>query len=233
MRLLLQWLSWIVGLSLQWLVLSELFAGPWRRFPFLLIYACCLALTTIADIASYYLLGRTHPDYAASFWAAELIRQSGLYCLVVSLISEVLRPSRSRRILICLIVTAAVVFWGGSLALHHQASLNRWMTLVTRNLSLCTAGLNLFLWFTLISREPRDLDRLMIAGGLGLQLTGEAVGQSIRGMQLSSSATIVGNIVVVLAHFLCLAVWWQALLRMNAPRREYDAGRGVRSLEVN
>jgi hypothetical protein len=50
----------------------------------------------------------------------------------------------------------------------------------------------------------------MIAGGLGLQMTGEAIGQAIRQLNVSMQVSLGGSIFIVLTHFLCLFIWWRA-----------------------
>lgn len=85
------------------------------------------------------------------------------------------------------------------------------MTTVARNLSFFTAVLNLVAWFMFVRVQPRDVQRLMIAGGLGLQMTGEAIGQAVRQMNVSMQVSLGGSIFIVLTHLLCLFIWWRAL----------------------
>ena len=211
----LQWVLWIAGLSLQFLVLAALLAGPYKQLPILFAYSICLLVTTVVDIAVYHAIGNTHPSYYDYYWGAELVRQSGLFALVVSLVLDVMPEGNRRKLILRLIVTGAILFWVGSMTLHYNRYLNVWMTQVTRNLSFCSAIMNLVLWFILLSAEKKDLRRLMIGGGLGLQLTGEAIGQSIRQLQHSYALSLAGGMLIVLAHFLCLYIWWQALSRRS------------------
>ena len=48
----------------------------------------------------------------------------------------------------------------------------------------------------------------MVSGGMGIQMAGKAIGHSLR--QLSRSAMMPGDLVIVLSHLLCLYIWWQA-----------------------
>jgi hypothetical protein len=95
------------------------------------------------------------------------------------------------------------------------------MTAVIRNMSLGAAILNLGLWAGLIGRKDRDPQLLLLSGGLGLQMTGEAMGHSLR--MISRTSEIFGNVVLVVAHLLCLLAWWQAF-RKTQPSR---AGAGT------
>jgi hypothetical protein len=216
MREALQWILWLVGLILQGAVLASLFPNPWSYVPMLFLYIVSLLCTTLADIFFYLTLTDNPAALSASFWMVELIRQSALFALVVAFLAEQLRYQRARRTLSYITVLGAIVFWGGSLLFYRQPLLNLWMTQVVRNLSFSSAMLTLILWFMLVSQRGRDMTKLLIIGGLGLQMAGEAIGQSIRQLQLSAVTFWMGNIIVVLAHFLCLAIWWQALARRKA-----------------
>ena len=54
-----------------------------------------------------------------------------------------------------------------------------------RNLSFFTGVLNLGVWFAYARSRIRDTRRLIIAAGLGLQMTGEAIGHAIRQLDFS------------------------------------------------
>jgi hypothetical protein len=65
----------------------------------------------------------------------------------------------------------------------------------------------------LISSRKKDHLLLMVVGGLGLQFTGEAVGQSLR--QIASyhhdkTILVLGNLIAGLAQLLRLYVWREA-----------------------
>lgn len=79
---------------------------------------------------------------------------------------------------------------------------------MSRDLNFFSAILNLILWALLIGSKEKDFRLLLISGGLGIQYTGAALGQSLR--TLSPTTTLAGNIVVLVSHFLCLYVWWEA-----------------------
>ena len=83
------------------------------------------------------------------------------------------------------------------------------MTNAFRNVSFCAAVVNLCFWLTLIASPRRNSQILLITGGLGVQMTGAAIGQSLR--QLSPYTVLAGGLVAILSHFLCLFIWWHAL----------------------
>ena len=52
------------------------------------------------------------------------------------------------------------------------------MTPWTRDLNFCSAILDLALWALLIAAREKDHRLLLLSGGLGIQFTGEAIGES-------------------------------------------------------
>jgi hypothetical protein len=106
-----------------------------------------------------------------------------------------------------------MIFWAASVGPTYNPELNTWMNRVVRNLSFGTAVLNLGLWFVLISTRSGDIRRLVISGALGLQMTGEALGQSFRHLFPQEVTALTASLFVVGAHFACLLIWWQTLWR--------------------
>jgi hypothetical protein len=213
----LQWSFWIVGLGLQYLVLAALLSGDWKRYWTIVLYLCCVVGTTIADISFALDASTNTRNYYYFFYFAELIRQTALYLVVVSLVLQVLPDSRIRKSLVQLLVFVALVFWAGSLLVHRHEKIGVWMVPVIRNLSFCSALANMALWFTMVASEKRDQKLLMITGALGIQMTGDAIGQSL--MHLSKATTSFGQIIGVATHFVCLWVWWQAFQGEPTPNR--------------
>jgi hypothetical protein len=88
------------------------------------------------------------------------------------------------------------------------------MTKVTRDLMFGSVGLTLLLWSTLIASKKKDDQLLMITGGLGLQFTMEAIGQSMRQLsQHRPTLLLAANILVSVAHLMRLYVWREAFRR--------------------
>ena len=207
----LQWTFWIVGLGLQYMVVAALLGGAWREYRTTFFYSCLLVVATLADIVMNAAVGKHTWPYIYYYWTAEVLRQTGLYAVVVSLVSHAIPSSRSDRLrnaLIRLLIVLAVIFWLGSFYILEVPKFSLWMSRVIRNLSFCSSIANLALWFVLIAAEKKETRLLMITGGLGLQMTGDAIGQSLR--QVSRNTTWPGDMVLVLTHFLCLYIWWQA-----------------------
>jgi hypothetical protein len=83
-----------------------------------------------------------------------------------------------------------------------------------------SVGLTLLLWSTLIASKQKDDLLLMITGGLGLQFTLEAIGQSLRQLSRHRPAILLAaNILLSAAHLMRLYVWREAFRR---PRKQQE-----------
>lgn len=204
----LQWSLWTVGLTLQYLVTLALLAGPFRQFTVIFAYILCLSITTVTDILMWFDFGNLSHLYHQYYWTADLLRESALYAVVISLVFHAMPHGRRRAALVRLLISVAFLFWIGSILIYQGPNLNRWMVKVVRNLSFSSAIATLILWFVLIASDKRNMRLLVITGGLGLQMTGEAIGQSLR--QISKQTNLLGGLTMVFAHFLCLYIWWRA-----------------------
>jgi len=98
----------------------------------------------------------------------------------------------------------------------RQGPLNRRMTLVSRDLNICAVILDLILWSLLLAARRPDRRLLLLSGGLGLQLTGAIMGESLR--QLARGLYLPGTLLEVTTGVLGLYIWWRALRTIPVPR---------------
>jgi hypothetical protein len=204
-----QWALWALGLSLQFLVISSLLKGLYKKFPFVFSYTVILFFTTVIEIAAF--LNAADARMAARYyWVNDLVLQSLVYAIVITLIYRALSPekrARAGRWLIGLAVLIAII----SALAHRDELLSLWMTKLSRDLNFTAAILDLMLWFILLAARRKNYLLLMMSGALGIQFTGAAIGQSLR--YLTPRTTMLGNLVLVFSHFLCLFIWWRAFRR--------------------
>jgi len=211
----LQWLIFFISLALQVFVIGLLRRGAYKDYPFVFVYSLVLIMTTVADGAAF--AGVARMEYA--FYRNEALRQLLLFTVVMSLMDRAIRerPYRGRiRIFLALSACAAVLI---SVQIHREARdlhhYNLWATQVGRDLSFGSVVLTLLLWVTLISSQRKDAQLLMVTGGLGLQFTGEAIGQSMRQMSVPHHHILLlaGNLVLTASHLMRLYVWSEAFRR--------------------
>jgi hypothetical protein len=217
----LQWVIFFISLALQVYVIALLRRGAYKDYPFAFAYSVVLLLTTVADaVAHAEIVSLSKQAAYFYYYRNEAARQFLLFTVVVSLIERAMQSSQRRgrvRVLLAAVATCAVFV---SLTIHSRSAFGLWMTEVARDLSFGAVVLTLLLWCLLISSRGKDHQLLMVTGGLGLQFTGEAIGQSLR--QLSNhhqGVLFIGNLLGIMAHLLRLYVWLEAFRRPQAPEK--------------
>ncbi len=209
----LQYAGWLIGIPLELLIIGALLRGAYRRFPFVFAYTIALFLTTVVEIPAYvaYFSGKpAGHSRAFYYWIDEGIRQALLFAVVISLIYMATAQIRSRRVVRASLICGAVAFAAASFAIHYDSAgaLSAWMTLWTRDLSFSSAILDLALWAMLLGTQNRDIRLFMLSGALGIQFTGEAIGQTLRNQ--FPATLLAADTLILLANLGCMYIWWQA-----------------------
>jgi len=214
MRAVMQYAFWLIGLPLELLIIAALVRGPYRRFPVVFIYLVTLFLANVVDMAVFTAsfsgvrLAHTRAFY---YWIDQGILQLMVYSVVISLIYGATATIRSRALVRTILTAAAVVFAAGSFLVHYDPHMvaGMWMTLWSRDLNFASAILDLALWAMLLGSQKKETGLLLLSGGLGIEFTGEAIGQSVR--EWLPWTLSPGDVIVALANVACLWIWWQAL----------------------
>ncbi len=228
MEFALQVCGWLIGLPLEILIIAALLRGPYRRFPFVFAYTVVNFLSTVIEIPSsveYYRTG----DYSAAramafyYWIDEGILQLLVLAVVISLIYHATSARQGRRTVRAALIAGAILFAGISFLIHHDSRVPTgvWMTAWTRDLYFISTILDLALWAMLIAARQKDQRLLMLSGALGIQFTGEAIGESLRKLSIGSrahSAVVTGNIVIMLTNLVAMYIWWQTFREHHATR---------------
>lgn len=235
MRLAIQYVLWAAGLGMQVLVIREFLRGFYKRFPVLFAYAITLFLTTIIEVSVYTAASSGARFWVRSwrlyYWIDDAILQALIFSVVISLIHQAMGRTATRTAMGRWLIAGGVLVFALSFLVHRGPlyKLSAWMTLISRDLSFSAVVLDLLLWSTLIASRKKDIQLLMLSGGLGIQFTGAAIGQSVRqlaqgAMGRSYAMALAGSILVVLSNLACLYIWWQALRRPVAvPARDRAA----------
>lgn len=222
----LQYLSWLVGLPLELLIIAALLRGPYRRFPLLLLYSVALFLTTAIEISVYQMyfagihLGISRATY---YWVDEGIREGLLFAVVLSFAYLATEKLRSRRLVRTALIAAGVIFALGSFLVHHQgqvaAGVGRWhwMTLWVRDIAFATALVDLVVWTLLIAVRYKDSQLLLLTGGLGIEFAGIAIGESLR-LLFRHFSPIPGDLVEAATSLAAYWIWWKALRSVPVPK---------------
>jgi hypothetical protein len=221
--------SAVIGVPLELMVIAGLLRGGYRKFPLIFVYSILNFLATIVEIPStvaFYMgvagAGRLAADY---WWNNEALFQVLNYLIVMSLIYQAAAELRSRRIVRVSLFAGGLLFAGVTFLVEYNPALPRglWMTSWTRDLNFCFAVLDLAPWAFLIGRKDKDERVLLLSGGMGVLLTGEAIGTALRQMALknrSHALALSGGLIMMLSNLVFLFVWWQAFrpARQRNPR---------------
>ena len=218
MRVVLQYAGWLIGLPLELLIIGTLLRGPYRRFPFLLLYSVALFLTTVIEISvnqAYFSGIRFAHSRATYYWIDEAIRQALIFAVVISLTYLATSNLRSRKLVRAGLIAGAIILAGALFLIHYDSHAVvgkwTWMTLWVRDIDFAAAFLDLGLWTLLLASRHKDTQLLMLSGGLGIQFAGEAIGQSLR--YLFQWPLSPGDLVGMITNLVGLWIWWQALRR--------------------
>jgi hypothetical protein len=222
MREAVQYIGWLVGIPLEILIIAALLRGSAKRFPLLLLYMVVLFLATIVQIPAYtaYFSGRQLAHTRAFYyWSSATVLQALVFGVVVSFIYEATAQAPHRRLVRPALVAGAIVYAAASFLIHYDSRLARgaWMTPWSRDINFVSAIFDLALWALLIASTHKDRRLLMLTAALGIQFTGEAIGQSLR--RISPSVVFPGNVLILLANLACLYIWWQALRAVPVRRQ--------------
>jgi len=150
-----------------------------------------------------------------TYWIDEQILLPLVYALVISLIYQASQPLRSRRIVRATVIAGALLFAGITFLIHFDSRIKvgEWMTPWTRELNFCAAILDLGLWGMLIGSRSKDHRLLLLTGALGIQFSGEAIGESIRQLAQAGQHGMVSygaSLGITATNVIFLWMWWQA-----------------------
>ena len=223
-----------LGLLLELAVLAAMLqdvptARPaYRRYPILfllcVIMLCSSVVETAASIAPASFSFTATEQYKLYYWVSENVIQFFTFLLMISFIHRALDGVTGQLTLCLGLVALATLILGISLGLSGVTFDNyQWMTPLSRNLSFCSALLNLVLWSALLRQKQREPQLLTVSAGLGLATTGKAIGHSLR--YLSTSAVLLGNLAIVGTTLLCLFLWWYSFSRQRVVPRTPRRGR--------
>lgn len=209
MRQALQYGSWAIGLWLNLMVIAALIRGGIRRYPLVFAYSVVLLLSTLIEIVGSRLVSES--DWKTYYWTIDFVVEIMVFCVVIGFIDE---AARNRQIPLArhwLILAAGLVLVGSYLV-RRDPHLNLQMTLISRDLNICAMIMDLILWSLLITAKHPNRRLLLLSGGLGLQLAGAVMGESLRHLSRHfHPLSLTGTLLEVSTGFLGLYIWWRAL----------------------
>ena len=223
-------IGYLVGLPLELLIVATLLRGGYTRYPFVFAYVVADLITTVIEIRPSLGYGSRSEvmihQFMWIYWIDERVMQILMFLVVISLVylaAQDRRPSGSG---VAVIIAGTLIFTGISFLIHYSPRLyiGQWMTPWTRDLNFAGALLDLGLWAKLISQPRKDYRLLMVSGALGIQFTGQAIGQAIRALSHSPTVRFLANILLMSMDLIFLYLWYQAFRTENRPATAGRAG---------
>lgn len=212
-------IAFLLQSAIVWLMQRKGFVAI---LPFLFLYVIGGWLGSVAEYTA--LFWHSREAYASYYWTIELILQVFLFLAMMHFIYLALEddPRRWRKA----VYIGIAVVGGAILTLLLYSEPNRpipddrknaWvMSQLSRNLSFCSALLNLVLWNALMKRKRRDLQLLLLSAGIGLLTTGKAIGHSLR--LVSRDLSTPGNVFIVFSTILALGIWFWTFRNARVPQ---------------
>ena len=221
LQLALQLICWAIGLPLGLLVIAALLRGGYRLFPVLFVYEIVDLLMTVAGMPPYIAYYFKH-EVAARAWMGQwsfwddLLLLPLVLAVVIGLIFSATKNIQSRRMMRAASIGYAALVAGVSFFIHYGPEMPKgvWMALWIRDLNFFgSAVLDLALWALLLWSRSKDTPLLLVSGGLGIQFTGEAIGDSLRSMAVlhrSRALSFTGSLITTLVDLASVYMIWQA-----------------------
>ena len=228
----------IVWLPLELLLISRLLRGEWRRFPFIFALVVAEFLMGVADAPRVLAVYLNMPDAlnlrADTYVQIEFLDQVLLFAAVLSLIGLAAAHFQSRNLIRAACVGAALVFGAISFWAEydpHTKTLT-WVTFWSRDLSVCTAILDVALWLLLLGRREKDWRLFLLSGALGIQFSGAAIGDSLRSMAVQHHLrwlSFTGGIILISSNLARIYIWARAFRPAVVTARVKEASARVGS----
>ena len=212
----LQFVSFVVGVSLFILILSAMLRGQWRQYPFVFLYVLGDLVTTLLEVRpalkKYAASAADRKAFSQLYYWDERVMQVLLFLLVISMIYQASSHLKSRLQLVGGAIVSVLVYAGISylVAYNPNVTTGKWMNPWLRNLNFIAAILDMGLWALLIGARKKDYKLLMISGALGIQFTAGAIGQALRYVAPAQSPVQWTGYLITLANLACLYIFWQA-----------------------
>lgn len=196
-----------------------LLRGPFRRYPLLLVYCCTVLARFGAEGFALSSGGVQSPLYRNVYWTGELVDQSLLFLLVITLTYRAMEGNPLRAGMGKMLGLIAVVAVLLPFVLYHPYFTGRWFRHTSQLISLGAAFMNLLLWTAIIGKKGRDPQLLMVSAGVGVAVTGLAITYGL--LQFMSSETVrwLPDVFKGLTQVAGNAIWCWAFRPGFAPRQ--------------
>jgi len=202
--------SGALGIALQIALIFFLLPQGARKFPILMVHAVSRLAADAAESLVFHKQGYAVALYAKVYWTSEIFVDMLLFLMVIVFTYQVLEGSPLRAQAARLLVGVGTFAVLAPIAILHHRTLfsTAWFDGIIQWLNFGAAIMNLALWTALLATKKRDPQLVAVSIGLGLAVTGAALGFGFRQLfHREGGLRIAANIEQVLTHLLGLSVW--------------------------
>ena len=210
------WLPSLLSFLLNLVVIILVFRNNFWRKHLVVALFCFVQMTVVVTIVFVSSRFDRH-TYAVSYWTGDLVAHLFITLVILSLIRVAVAENTGQRMLPYGLFAGMLALLAYSLYVFHDPHINHWMNPVSRNLSLGEEFLNLILWTFLLQKREFDAQLVIISAGIGVQVTGEVIGLTLR-TYAPASTVWVPNLLAQSCEFLCLLILlWAFSSRKQGP----------------
>jgi hypothetical protein len=199
----------LASILLQCVLVVLLVLSFARRYSILLVYSLAYLSATMMGEIILRRDGVRSAAYRTFYWRGEVGLDLLLFLTVIILIYQALEGSAARSragILLAAVVALALLL--PFVVLQSRIFSNRWFDGASQILNFSAALLNLCLWTALLLTKKRDPRLLGVSLGVGITVTGAAIGYGL--LQLIASGHGLINLFSPIAHVTGLVLWCRA-----------------------
>ena len=199
----------LASILLQCVLVVLLVLNFARRYSILLVYSLAYLSATMMGEIILRRDGVQSAAYRTFYWRGEVGLDLLLFLTVIILIYQALEGSGARSragILLAAVVALALLL--PFVVLQSRIFSNRWFDGASQILNFSAALLNLGLWTALLLTKKRDPRLLGVSLGVGITVTGAAIGYGL--LQLIASGHRLINLFSPIAHVTGLVLWCRA-----------------------
>jgi hypothetical protein len=186
------------------------------RYPILLIY--CLADLLTAGAEYFVQNYGSHKLFIKLYYADEVGIDLILFLMVITLTYRAMDGNPTRAMAGRVLGFITVLVLGLPFLLFHQSigDFAAFFNGASEVLNFGAAIMNLVLWTALIGARRRDAQLITVCAGLGLQVTGQAIGFGTRHL-LPQKHRWIPDAFMAAAHLASIYIWWRAFRPASRP----------------
>jgi hypothetical protein len=222
--------TYLLWFPLMGLTINAVRRSGARRYPLIFAYLVLTFLICAVQAPAALAYQRSAPGRRLGEWlqtvqvVGELAAYSLLLMVVFSLIYQATARFGGRRLMRTILTAGPLLVIAISFLLEYdeKAIPAMWITAWSRDLKFCAAVLDLALWGLLLATRNPDVKLLLLTGGMGIMLAGNAIAESIRLIALRSGSNPLhmgSNVLSAISDLVFLYVWWRAFRDTGRLRR--------------